>query len=92
MIARGCVGGGGGCEDVCGFVGSLCQVSYAPLHLLILGKCYAVHINASSLQRKCTSQETTYTWKYYDSVQISDFIDICNFEVETEVLGAHCYP
>ena len=25
-------------------------------HLLILRKCYAVHINA------CTSQETTYTW------------------------------
>ena len=26
-------------------------------------KCYAVHINTSSLQRKCTSQETLYTWK-----------------------------
>ena len=34
---------------VCGFVGSLCKVSYALLHLLILGKCYGVHINASSL-------------------------------------------
>ena len=25
------------------------QVSYAPLHLLILDKCYVVHIDASSL-------------------------------------------
>ena len=33
----------------CGFVGCLCQVSYAPLHFLILRKCYAVHINATSL-------------------------------------------
>ena len=31
-------------------------------HLLILQKCYAVHMNALSLKRKCTSQETTYTW------------------------------
>ena len=32
---------------VCG-VDSL-EVIYAPLHLLILGECYVVHINASSL-------------------------------------------
>ena len=34
---------------VCGFVGSWCQVIYEKLNLLILWKCYAVHINASSV-------------------------------------------
>ena len=60
-------------------------------HLLILRKCYAVHINASSLlQRKCTSQETTYTWNEYDSVKNSDFIDIGKFEVGPVVSRLPC--
>ena len=58
-----CVGGCG-CVWVCGCgVDSLEVCVNAPLHLLILQKFYAAHINESSLSRKCTSQETTYTWK-----------------------------
>ena len=63
----------------CGFV---CVI--ALLHLLILGECYAVHINASSLYRKCTSQETTYTHTHGNNTIPYKFIafsDIRKFEV-----------
>ena len=36
--------------------------------LRFLGKCYSININASSLWRKGTSHQTTYPWKYYDSI------------------------
>ena len=60
----------------------------------LLGKCYSVNINALSLWRKCTSHQTTYTWKKYDSVKISDFNDILKFQVEKFFRDkcAHCYP
>ena len=45
-----------GCVRACVCVGL--RVSYA-LHLLILDSCYALHINALSIELKCTSKGAT---------------------------------
>ena len=43
------------CVRACVHVVVFVCVSYA-LHLLLLGSCYAVHINALSINLKCTGQ------------------------------------